>query len=60
MDQRKITQKPIPKFEKPTQKSIQKIIYYKSRSTIHKIFIPIKKTLTLPERAPRSFIFLTG
>jgi hypothetical protein len=27
MGQQKITQKPIPKFEKPTQKPIQKIIY---------------------------------
>ena len=42
MDQRKITQKPIPKFEKPTHKPIQKIALKNSRSTIHKISIIIK------------------
>jgi len=45
MDQRKITQKPIPEFEKPTQKSIQKIIDDNNQSTTLKFFTLIKKPI---------------
>lgn len=45
MDQRKITQKSIPKFEKPTQKSIQKIIHDNRRSTTLNFFTLIKKPI---------------
>jgi hypothetical protein len=48
MGQQNITQKNIPKLEKPTQKSIQKIALKNSRSNIHKIFtwIEVKQNLT--------------
>ena len=56
MDQQNITQKTIPKLEKPTQKHIQKITLKNSRSTIHKIFILMKSTLTYSEKNKQEMV----
>ena len=56
MNLRKFTRKTISKFEKPTQKPIQKIALKNSRSTIHKISILIKAKSNLTRKQSTSII----
>ena len=50
----KFTRETISKFEKPTQKPIQKNALKNSRSTIHKIFILIKAKSNLNRKQSTS------